>query len=98
MEERLIDLMVTFIVEAAPDTLYGELTRWLLELKHGVFVGNVNAMVREKLWKKIQNSGDETSAIMIFNSDTEQGYSLEMTGEPRRCVVDIEGIELIKIQ
>ena len=70
MEERLIDLMVTFIVEAAPDSLYGELTRWLLEPKHGVFVGNVNAMVREKLWKKIQNSGDETSAIMIFNSDT----------------------------
>lgn len=98
MEERLIDLMVTFIVEAAPDSLYGELTRWLLEPKHGVFVGNVNAMVREKFWKKIQNSGDETSAIMIFNSDTEQGYSLEMTGEPRRCVVDIEGIELIKIQ
>mgnify|MGYP001118811559 CR=1 FL=1 len=98
MEEGLSNFMVTFIVEAAPDSLYGELTRWLLEPKHGVFVGNVNAMVREKLWKKIQNSGNETSAIMIFNSDTEQGYSLEMTGEPKRCVVDIEGIELIKIQ
>lgn len=98
MEERLIDFMVTFIVEAAPDSLYGELTRWLLEPKHGVFVGNVNAMVREKLWKKIQNSGNETNAIMIFNTDNEQGYALEMIGEPKRCVVDIEGIELIKIQ
>jgi len=98
MEERLIDFMVTFVVEAAPDSLYGELTRWLLEPKHGVFVGNVNAMVREKLWKKIQNSGNETNAIMIFNTDNEQGYALEMIGEPKRCVIDIEGIELIKIQ
>ncbi len=98
MEKRLIDFMVAFIVEAAPDSLYGELTRWLLEPKHGVFVGNVNAMVRQKLWEKIQNAGNGTSAIMIFNSATEQGYSLEMTGEPKRCVVDIEGVELIKIQ
>lgn len=87
--------MVTFIVEAAPDSLYGELTRWLLEPKHGVFVGNVNAMVREKIWKKIKDSGNNTNAIMIFNSDSEQGYSLEMIGDPKRCVVDIEGIELI---
>ena len=35
---------------------------------------------------------------MIFNSDSEQGYSLEMIGDPKRCVVDIEVIELIKIQ
>lgn len=90
--------MVTFIVEAAPDSLYGELTRWLLEPKHGVFVGNVNAMVREKLWKRIQNSSNNTNSIMIFNTDTEQGYSLEMTGDPKRRVVDIEGVELIKIQ
>ncbi len=88
--------MVTFVVESASDSLCGELTRWLLEPKHGVFVGNVNAMVREKLWDKIQNA--KTSAIMIFSSDSEQGYSLKMTGEPKRCVVDIEGVELIKIQ
>ena len=38
------------IPERVPQSLRGELTRWLLELKAGVFVGRVSAMVRERLW------------------------------------------------
>ena len=89
--------IVAFIIESAPDSLCGELTRWMIEPKHGVFVGNVNALIRDKLWDKIQNAGRETNAIMIFSTDSEQGYSLEMFGSPKRRVVDIDGIELIQI-
>ena len=70
----------------------------MIEPKHGVFVGNLNAMIRDKLWDKIQNAGEEINAVMVFNSDSEQGYSLKMYGNPRRKVVDIEGVELIKLQ
>ncbi len=55
-------------------------------------------MIRDKLWDKIQNAGEEINAVMVFNSDSEQGYSLKMYGNPRRKVVDIEGVELIKLQ
>ncbi len=41
--------MVVIILEKVPAGLRGELTRWLLELKAGVFVGKVSAMVRERL-------------------------------------------------
>jgi CRISPR-associated protein Cas2 len=50
--------MVVIILEKVPVRLRGELTRWLLELKAGVFVGKVSAMVRDKLWQRVCE-GDE---------------------------------------
>ena len=52
--------MVILLLERVSPSLRGELTRWLLEPKAGVFVGNVSALVREKLWTKACKSvGDE---------------------------------------
>ncbi len=42
--------MVVMLLEKVPTTVRGELTRWLLELRAGVFVGNISALVRDKLW------------------------------------------------
>jgi len=44
--------MVVMILEKVPQSLRGELTRWLVEVKTGVYVGHVNGLVRELLWKK----------------------------------------------
>ena len=44
--------MVIMLLERVSPGLRGELTRWLLELKAGVFVGRVSAMVRERLWAR----------------------------------------------
>lgn len=41
--------MVVIAMDCAPENVRGELTRWFLELKPGVFVGNVNARIRELL-------------------------------------------------
>ena len=41
------------VLERVPASLRGELTRWLLETRPGVFVGHVSAMVRDKLWDKV---------------------------------------------
>ncbi len=45
--------MIVLILERVPASLRGELTRWLLETRPGVFVGRVSAMVRDKLWDKV---------------------------------------------
>lgn len=87
--------MVVIVIERAPLKLRGEMTRWLLESKPGVFVGNISALVRDKLWKKICEDENELSAIIIYSAANEQGFRMEMTGEPQRRVVDIEGIQLI---
>ncbi len=45
--------MVVFLMEKVPVSLRGEITRWMLELRPGVFVGNISALVREKLWEAV---------------------------------------------
>lgn len=90
--------MVVIILETAPIPLRGELTKWILETKPGVFVGNINAMVRMKLWKKILDYDNSINALMIFGAKNEQGFDILMNGEPKRGVIDIEGINLIKIK
>lgn len=87
--------MVVIVIEKAPLKLRGEMTRWLLETKPGVFVGNISAMVREKLWKKICEDEIALSAIIIYSAANEQGFRMEMTGEPQRRVIELEGIQLI---
>ena len=64
--------MVVFVVERVQPSLRGELSRWLLEVKAGVFVGKLSALVREELWqlvtKKLQKNG---SAVMIYPINSE---------------------------
>lgn len=89
--------MVVMVIENASEKLRGELTRWLMEAKPVTFVGNVSALVREKLWGKICAEKQRTGAIMFYSADTEQGFAMQMCGEPYRRVVDVEGIQLISI-
>ena len=39
--------MIVIALERVPVGLRGELSRWLLELRPGVFVGKVSALVRD---------------------------------------------------
>lgn len=88
--------MVVIVMENGSPRLRGELTRWVLEAKPGVYVGNVSAMVRERLWKKICGEKPEVNALLIYSASCEQGFRMEMHGDPRRRVIEMEGIQLIK--
>ena len=89
--------MVVIVIDNGSLKLRGELTRWLFEAKCGTFVGNVNAMVRDKLWNKVCDDTERKGAIIFYNSNSEQGFSMEMCGEPNRQVVNIEGIQLVAL-
>ena len=89
--------MVVLILEKVPVSLRGELSRWMLEPKSGVFVGKVSAMVRDKLWEKTVKSVKSGSAILDYQTNNPQGYILRSHGEASRQVVDVEGLQLIKI-
>ena len=41
--------MIVVVLSACPTGLRGDLTRWLLEVSPGTFVGNVSAKVRDAL-------------------------------------------------
>lgn len=90
--------MIVLILEKPTPSLKGLLTRWLLELHAGVFIGKISPRVREKLWSKvIEWSPPHTAAIMIApDPEREQGFSLRTHGMPQRILVDREGLFLVK--
>ncbi|MBS5166051.1 MAG: type I-E CRISPR-associated endoribonuclease Cas2e [Butyricicoccus sp.] len=89
--------MTVIVMECAPESVRGELTRWFLELKPGVFVGNVNVRIRELLWKRICETDAATGSVMVFSAPNEQGFEMKVFGDPKRKVIDFEGIQLITV-
>jgi CRISPR-associated protein Cas2 len=89
--------MLVMILEKVPPSLRGELTRWLIQPQSGVYVGDVSAMVRDKLWEKCCQGAKKGGVIQIWSTNTEQGYALRMHGITQRVVVDYDGVQLVRI-
>lgn len=87
--------MVVLILERVPPGLRGELTRWLLEPRAGVFVGKVSAIVRDKLWDKACKQARDGGCMLIQTSKNEQGFEIRIWGDTTRSVKDFEGLSLI---
>jgi CRISPR-associated protein Cas2 len=43
---------MVMILEKLPRSLRGELSRWLIEVRPGTFLGNPNQRIRDELWRK----------------------------------------------
>lgn len=89
--------MVVILLERVPTSLRGELTRWLLEPRAGVFLGNVSAAVRDLLWEQICSKIRDGAGMLIHNAANEQGFAIRYWGEPKRSVEDFDGLLLIRI-
>lgn len=86
--------MIVLVLTACPSGLRGFLTRWLMEISAGVFVGKVNGKVRELLWERTVEMIGPGQAILVRSVRTEQGLDVRVHGhhwEP----IDIDGITLM---
>lgn len=89
--------MVVLLMEKAPVSLRGEITRWMIELKTGVFVGNISALVRDKLWEHICQKIRGGSATLLQSASNEQGYLIRTHGETSRKIRNFDGLCLVTI-
>ena len=95
--------MVVFILERAPTSVRGELTKWLLEPMAGVFLGRISAEVRDRLWDHIvrqlgERGAVDAAAVLVYSADNEQGFAFRIHGDPTREVVDFEGLALVRMR
>jgi CRISPR-associated protein Cas2 len=90
--------MVVLILERVSASMRGELSRWMLEPRAGVFVGKLSAMVRDRLWEKaLKGARGGAGAAMIFDSNTEQGFTVRSNGDTSRMLADWEGLTLVTV-
>lgn len=88
--------MVVLMLERVTPGLRGEISRWMIEPKAGVFVGKMSAMVRDRLWEKAEQSSKGGAGMMLHSSNTEQGFTVRTFGDTSRSIVDVDGLWLVK--
>lgn len=87
--------MTVVVLTDCPPKLRGDLTKWLLEINTGVYVGNLSARVREELWTRICENLKMGRATMVFRAANEQKMDFwihNSSWEP----VDYDGIKLMR--
>lgn len=84
-------------MEKVPVSLRGEITRWMVELKPGVFAGNLSAMVRDKLWTYICGKTRGGAVTLLQSAANEQGYTIRTHGTTSRKIRDFDGLLLVTV-
>lgn len=86
--------MIVITMTSCPPKLRGDLSKWLCEINTGVYVGQVNAKVREALWNRICEHISEGQATMVYSALNEQHLEFRMHNSDWN-IKDYEGIKLI---
>ncbi len=86
---------VVVVTENVPPRLRGRMAIWLLELRAGVYVGDVSARVREMLWEQLSEGREEGNVVMAWATSTESGFEFQTLGKNRRVPVDFDGLRLV---
>lgn len=73
----------------------GRLAVWLLEIRAGVYVGDVSAKIREMIWQQVSVLADEGNVVMAWATNTESGFEFQTFGVNRRIPVDLDGLRLV---
>ena len=87
--------MLVVVTESVPPRLSGQLAIWLLELRAGVYVGDVSRRVREMIWHQINELAEEGNVVMAWATNNESGFDFQTFGVNRRIPVDLDGLRLV---
>lgn len=89
--------MTVIVLERVPVGVRGELTRWMLEIHTGVFVGSLSARVRDLLWDQVCDQMREGAGFLVYQTNNEQGFALRSCGRTDRRLIQVKGLFLVKI-
>lgn len=70
--------MIVLSLSNCPPKLRGDLSKWLVEINAGVYVGRVSARVRDELWQRVCENLRDGRATMVFRANTEQGMDFRV--------------------
>ncbi|MFJ9655785.1 type I-E CRISPR-associated endoribonuclease Cas2e [Streptomyces microflavus] len=87
--------MTVIVLTNCPPGLRGFLTRWLLEISAGVFIGNPSSRIRDVLWAEVQQYAGQGRALLAHTTNNEQGFTFR-THDHTWHPTDHEGLTLIQ--
>jgi CRISPR-associated protein Cas2 len=90
--------VLVMILEKLPRSLRGALSRWLIEVRPGTFLGNPSQRVRDELWKKVTQRPPLGYVLQLWSAPTPQGFEYRQYGASQRQLVDFEGVALVTVK
>ena len=87
--------LLVVVTENVPPRLRGRLAVWLLEIRAGVYVGDVSRRIREMIWEQITILAETGNVAMAWGTNTESGFDFQTFGENRRAPIDYDGLRLV---
>ncbi|MCC4309070.1 type I-E CRISPR-associated endoribonuclease Cas2 [Alcanivorax marinus] len=87
--------MLVVVTENVPPRLRGRLAVWLLEIRAGVYVGDVSKRIREMIWEQAKELVEEGNVAFCWATNTESGFDFQTCGQNRRIPVDHDGLRLV---
>ncbi|GHD52621.1 CRISPR-associated protein, Cas2 family [Marinobacter persicus] len=88
--------MLVVVTENVPPRLRGRLAVWLLEIRAGVYLGDVSKRIREMIWEQIEQLAEDGNVAMAWASNHESGFEFQTYGKNRREPVDHDGLRLVR--
>ncbi len=90
--------MTVLVLERTAPGLRGDLSRWMMEVAAGVFVGRLSRLVRDQLWERIaeQAVADGASALLLWQTNTAQGFDVRAANPRGRYVEEFDGVWLAR--
>lgn len=83
------------VTENVPPRLRGRLALWLLEVRAGVYIGDVSRRTREMIWQQLSEGCEDGNVVMAWVSRHESGYEFQTLGSNRRVPVEFDGLRLV---
>ena len=87
--------MLVIVTEAVPDRLRGYLSRWLLQVRAGVFIGSYSQKVRSSILNTIKANIETGNVVIAWTTNNESGFDFDTIGENRRIPVELDGMKLV---
>lgn len=89
--------MTVMLLERVSPSVRGDLSRWMIEVKAGVFVGHLSALVRDNLWKRCVRQAEDGTVFQVWSTNNEQGFDLRAHNARGRVPIRIEDVWLIQV-
>ena len=86
--------MVIITLTDVPQTLRGDLTKWLFEINVGVYVGQISARVRDELWNRIVDHAKVGRVTMVYQTNNEQHFAYRVHNSAWKPI-DFDGLTLM---
>lgn len=87
--------MLVIVTEAIPNRLRGYLTRWFLEVRAGVYLGNYSVRVRNMIQNTIEKNIGDGNVVIAWTINNESGFDFETLGNNRRIPAELDGMKLV---